>query len=380
MQDGKIVVLQALGGLTAGGAESRVMDITRNLTHTNIKYAFLLHDKGPDFYEEEAKALGCDIYRVPAFRIYNIFAYKRALNELFKDHPEIDIVQGHITSSAAIYLPIAKKHGVKVTIAHARSAGVDQGIKGKLTRLLRKKLYKKCDYMWSCSPEASLSVFGREENVRVIPNAINVDKFADVKRTSKIPSDIIKEWNLQDKFVIGHVGSFRYAKNHEFLIFVFEEILRRRDDAVLLLVGEGKLMQDIVNLVYALALDDKVIFAGNHKDVENYYAVMDMIVFPSHYEGLPGTIVEAQAAGVPALISSNITRLVGVTELVRFYGLEYNEEAWANRALEMYDYVSEKKASGEFEDYVANLKSAGFDVVSQVNELSKLYTKLYEDC
>ena len=376
MKDGKIVVLQALGGLTAGGAESRVMDITRNLGCTDISYAFLLHDKGPDFYEEEAGKLGCEIYRVPAFRIYNIFQYRRAMRKLFKSHPEIDIVQGHITSSAAIYLPIAKKCGIKTTIAHARSAGVDQGIKGKLTRLLRKNLSKKCDYMWSCSPEASLSVFGQENNVKILPNAIDVDKFANVKRSDEKPQEIIDKWNLKDKFVVGHVGSFRYAKNHSFLIFVFEEILRKRDDAILLLVGEGAMMQEIMDLVYALALEDYVIFAGNHKDVENYYVVMDMIVFPSHYEGLPGTIVESQAAGVPALVSSEITRLVGVTDLVRFYGLEYDEKGWANRTLEMYDFIQEKKENGTADDSVRMLKDAGFDVKSQVKMLDGLYKEI----
>ena len=140
-------MLQALGGLRCGGAESRVMDITRRLDNTNIEYDFLLHDKGPDFYEDEASSLGANIYRVPAFRIINYFSYVKALNRLFQEHKEIDIVQGHITSSAAIYLPIAKKHGVKVTIAHGRSAGVDKGIKGILTRVLRKNLYKKCDLM-----------------------------------------------------------------------------------------------------------------------------------------------------------------------------------------------------------------------------------------
>ena len=115
MRNGKIVVLQALGGLKCGGAESRVMDITRRLDNTNIEYDFLLHDKGPDFYEDEASSLGANIYRVPAFRIINYFSYVKALNRLFQEHKEIDIVQGHITSSAAIYLPIAKKHGVKVS-------------------------------------------------------------------------------------------------------------------------------------------------------------------------------------------------------------------------------------------------------------------------
>lgn len=376
MKDGKIVVLQALGGLTCGGAESRVMDITRRLDSTDIKYDFLLHDKGPDFYEDEAGSFGANIYRVPAFRIVNYFAYIKALNKLFSEHPEIDIVQGHITSSAAIYLPIAKKHGVKVTIAHGRSAGVDKGLKGFLTRVLRKNLYKRCDLMWACSKEAGESVYGKERQdsgkVRVIPNAIDVDKFANGYDESEV-ARLKAEYKLGDKFVVGHVGSFRYAKNHEFLLQIFAKLLKTKSDAVLLLVGDGSRRQEMEELAGSLGIKDKVIFAGNHNDVYNYYKLMNLIIFPSRYEGLPGTIVEAQASGVPSLISTAITDSVGVTSLVRFLGLDESADKWAEDALLLYDSVQKAKIEEGWEAPAELLKAAGFDVNSQVVMLEKLY-------
>lgn len=381
MKDGKIVVLQALGGLTCGGAESRVMDITRRLDNTNIEYDFLLHDKGPDFYEEEASSLGARIYRVPAFRIVNYFSYVKALNKLFHEHKEIDIVQGHITSSAAIYLPIAKKHGVKVTIAHGRSAGVDKGIKGILTRVLRKNLYKKCDLMWACSPEAGESVYGKARQdagaVRVIPNAIDVDKFATGYDEERIKA-LQQEYKLDNKFVVGHVGSFRYAKNHEFLIDIFAKLIEKKSDAVLLLVGDGERKQEMVERCTVLGIKDKVIFAGNHGDVYNFYQLMDIIIFPSRYEGLPGTIVEAQAAGVPSLISTAITGSVGVTDLVRYLELEKTAVEWADEALSLYDDICRKKMENEWEKPDAILKEKGFDVNSQVSMLADLYADLIE--
>ena len=160
--DGKITVLQVLGGLNVGGAESRIMDILRHIDRDRVQYAFLLHSEGPDFYEEEAKSLGCPVYRVPRFKLYNMLSYKKAMKRFFLEHPEIDIVQGHITSSAAIYLPIAKKCGIKVTIAHTRSAGVDKDLRGFLTLMLTKHLDRKCDYMWACSTEAAIAVYGKE--------------------------------------------------------------------------------------------------------------------------------------------------------------------------------------------------------------------------
>lgn len=379
MKNGKIVVLQALGGLKCGGAESRVMDITRRLDNTNIEYDFLLHDKGPDFYEDEASSLGANIYRVPAFRIVNYFSYVKALNRLFQEHKEIDIVQGHITSSAAIYLPIAKKHGVKVTIAHGRSAGVDKGIKGILTRVLRKNLYKKCDLMWACSPEAGESVYGKARQdagrVRVIPNAIDVDKFSSGYDKDEIEA-LKQKYKLADKFVVGHVGSFRYAKNHEFLIDIFVKLLEKKEDAVLLLVGDGERRQEMEDKCSALGIKDKVIFAGNHGDVYNFYQLMDLIIFPSRYEGLPGTIVESQAAGVPSLISTAITGAVGVTSLVKYLGLDETSEKWADEAISLYENINNEKAGENWKKPEEILKEKGFDVNSQVLMLADLYADM----
>ena len=232
MDKEKICVLQVLGGLQLGGAESRIMDIVRHLDKQKIEYSFLLHDAGPDFYEEEALSAGCKVYRVPRFRGYNYFEYKKALKKFFQEHPEIDIVQGHMTSTAAIYLPIAKREGVKVTVSHARSAGVDKGLKGFYTKWLRRKLSKKTDVMWACSTEAAVAVYGKDSFekglVRVIPNAIEIDKFRFTDELLQTGQEIRKRYGLEHAFVIGHVGRFHYAKNHEFLLEIFAEIKLRK--------------------------------------------------------------------------------------------------------------------------------------------------------
>lgn len=374
MKNGKIVVLQVLGGLNLGGAESRVMDLTRRLGDTDIEYAFLLHTKGGDFYEKEAKSLACDIYRLPRFKFFNIFSYKKAVDEFFRQHPEIDIVQGHMTSTASIYLPIARKYN-KITIAHARSAGVDKGIKGVLTNMLRRHLPRKTDYMWSCSTEAAISVYGQANydagRVYVLPNAIDTERF----KSSSCDRDVINgyktKYGLNDAFVVGHVGSFRYAKNHDFLLDIFSEFIKLKPNAKLLLVGDGELVDTIKQKSEMLGLTDKVIFAGNHGDVNNFYQLMDVVLFPSHYEGLPGTIVESQAAGVRALISSNITRDVGVTNLVRYKDLSDGAMSFAK---ELMDYCSAKVVSPD--ESIDILKYKGFDVDGQVTLLEAKYKNM----
>ena len=185
--DRPVRVLHVLGGLSLGGAESRIMDLYRCMDREKVQFDFLVHQDGgemgriPEFYDEEVGKLGGKIYTLPKFRGYNYFGYKKAVKEFFREHHEFAAVQGHMTSTAAIYLPEAAKAGILVRAAHARSAGVDKGVKGVLTRLLRLPLLKKADYCFACSKEAGESVFGRKwidsSKAFVIPNAVDARKF-----------------------------------------------------------------------------------------------------------------------------------------------------------------------------------------------------------
>jgi len=182
-------VLQVLGTTGLGGAESRVMDLYRHMDRDSLQFDFLVTRGTKGYYEHEIDSLGGKIFYLPPFRVYNYFSYRRACKAFFKEHKgEYAAVHGHMTSTAAIYLPIAKKAGVPLTIAHARSAGVDPGIKGKITRFMRRNLYKKCDRLLSCSDEASIAAFGAKKNedgtcfahgkeVTFMPNAIDSASF-----------------------------------------------------------------------------------------------------------------------------------------------------------------------------------------------------------
>lgn len=218
-------VLHVLGNVGLGGAESRIMDLYRHIDRDKVQFDFLVHQTQKGYYEEEIGTLGGRIYRVPRFRLYNIHTYRKALRAFFTKHHEFRAVHGHMTSTAAIYLPIARKNGIPMTIAHARSAGVDKGIKGAVTRLLRMPLRRSCDYMFACSTPAAEAVFGKENTrggrVKIIPNAIDAIVFGyqeEVRRCMR------RRLSLEDKFVIGHVGRFHYSKNHEYLLSVFQKI------------------------------------------------------------------------------------------------------------------------------------------------------------
>lgn len=378
-------VLHVLGNTNLGGAESRIMDLYRHTDRNRVQFDFLVHSGEEGFFEKEIRELGGRIFRVPRFRIYNYFSYRKALKEFFQKHHEFALVQGHMTSTAAIYLPIAKKAGVKKTAAHARSAGVDKGLKGTMTRFLRRNLADKADYLFTCSELAGISVYGekavREGKTIFIPNAIDCAGFTfDPEKRKKMREEL----GLTDALIIGHVGRFHYAKNHEYLLRVFAELCRMSAGAGgstaetgadqkyhLILLGEGPLMEDTRKLAEELGVVDRVHFLGNHKNIADYYQAMDYFVYPSRYEGMPGTIVEAQASGLPCLMSDTICREVIATELVETMSIEEEPKAWAEVLQQRIDALVSKQENRE--KYAAKMAAAGFDVQAQAERMMRFY-------
>lgn len=372
-------VLHVLGGLSLGGAESRIMDLYRCMDREKVQFDFLVHQKmengsgtprRQEFYDEEVKALGGNIYLLPKFKVYNYFAYKKAVREFFRRNHGFAVVQGHMTSTASIYLPEAGRAGVPVLCAHARSAGVDKGIKGTVTRLLRLPLIKRTDYCFACSKEAGESVFGAKwkdsPKAYLIPNAIDAEKF---RYNKEVRNRIREELKLGDCYVIGHVGRFHYAKNHEFLLEIFARLQERLavqgKRCVLMLLGEGDGMEKAKTQAAELGIAENILFMGNRKNVEAYYQVFDFFLFPSRFEGLPGTVVEAQAAGLRCLISDRITPEVGISELVHFENIDKSADLWA-------EYVENHLVYNR-EDMCGVIKDAGFDVREQAMRLEKFY-------
>lgn len=361
-----IRVLHVLGGTSLGGAESRIMDIFRNIDRNKVQFDFMVHTRQEEYFNEEIRRLGGRIYHVPKFRGTNILTYRKAWKDFFREHNEFRAVHGHMTSTASIYLPIAGKSGVPITIAHARSAGTDPGLKGVVTRLLRHSLYRKTDYCFACSAIAGESVFGKKQmdagRVSIVPNAIEVDKY---RYDESVREEMRMKLSLQNSFVIGHVGRFHYAKNHEFLLEIFDEILKKKKNARLLLLGEGGLMDMVKEKAEKLGILDKILFAGNHANVEDYYQVMDYLVFPSRFEGLPGTVIEAQAAGLRCLISDTITGEVLVTGLVGVMSLQEPPAKWAERVL--------SEGGAKREAGAMALRDMGFDVKGLAGKLEEFY-------
>lgn len=169
--------------------------------------------------------------------------------------------------------------------------------------------------------------------------------------------------------MIGHVGRFHYAKNHEFLLEIFAAVKRGMEEkgvkAALMLLGEGSGMEEARKQAERLGIEKETLFMGNRKEVWDYYQAMDYFVFPSRFEGLPGTVVEAQAAGLKCLISDKITPEVGFTELVAYQDISLPAEDWAEQIIKDIPY--------ERKDMCQAVEAAGFDVREQAKRMERFY-------
>lgn len=387
-----IRVLHVFGQLDIGGAESRIMDLYRKIDKDVVQFDFVTHSTKKGCFEDEIEALGGHIYRVPRFKLYNALPYKKAFRRMLKgimasDETRIKVIQGHMTSTASLYLPIAKSLGVDTTIAHVRSAGTDPGLKGLATKMMRINLSHKADYLFACSKIAAKAAFGNkvanEGRYIFIPNAINISEF---NYDEGIGSEVRKELGISDNaFVIGHVGRFHYAKNHEYLLRLFKAIVDEANDGIkhelkndnynirLLLIGDGPLFEEMKELSKTLSIDDKVIFTGRRGDAYRYYNAMNAFLYPSRYEGLPGAVVEAQANGLSCIISDTICDEVKVTDLVRSVSLDSNYSAWIDGFRKIYN--SEEFSVQKRKSYNEAIKNAGFDADEQAKKMLNFYTK-----
>lgn len=197
-------------------------------------------------------------------------------------------------------------------------------------------------------------------------NAIDLSRYSyDPQKAATVR----KELGLEDKLVVGHIGRFCYAKNHDFLIDIFNEIHKQRQEAVLLLIGEGELEQDIRNKVKKLGLTDSVRFMGTQKDTSKFYQAMDCFVLPSRYEGLPVVGVEAQAAGVPCVMADVVTPETKILESTAFVSPEESAENWVKAVLKSVSCYEKR-------DTCTEMRKAGYDIEAEAQKLTDFYEKL----
>lgn len=372
-----IRILHVLGRLDRGGAETMVMNLYRQMDRKQIQFDFILHTTDECSYSEEVRALGGRIYAVPAYTPSAAGQYRSAWKKFFGEHPEYKILHSHIRSTASLYLPIAKKYGL-TTIVHSHNTSSGKGIKAAVKSVLQYPLRFQADYLFACGRAAGEWLFGKRacgsERFFILPNAIETEKF---KYNVQKRQEVRKSLGCHEStLVIGHVGRFERQKNHNFLLRIFAEIEKERPDSRLILVGEGELREKTEQAAMELELTEKTVFLGNRDDVNELLQGMDAMVFPSLYEGLPVTIVEAQAAGLPVLMSDRVTKEVIMTELVHQQSLPDGKEDVKdnakNWACKVFAISGERRIGREQE-----IKTAGYDITMTAQWLWNFYRKLF---
>ena len=364
-----IRVAHVIGNWLGGGVESVVMNYYRNIDRNKVQFDFLCSESSTDIPYEEIEKLGGRVFIVPNYT--KVVKYQKELKKIFKEN-NYKIVHSHISTMSVFPLRAAKKAGVPIRIAHIHSTtNKKEKKKNLLKQVLRpfSRVYA-TDYM-CCSELAGRWLFGDKEydkgNVYLLNNAIDLDKF---KYNESLRKEKRKELCISDDtLVIGHVGRFVAQKNHSFLIDIFNEVHKQRENSILLLAGQGPLMEEMKEKVKILGIEESVKFLGQRNDIDKLYQAFDVFLLPSLYEGLPVVGVEAQATGLLCELSNDMTKETKVLDTTRFMSLDNTAEEWANKILDDYSKFKRHDTTSEVTKNDFNIKK----------ESTKLVQKYYEE-
>jgi len=358
-------VLQVVTIMNRGGAETMLMNLYRNIDRSKIQFDFLTHRLEEGAYDQEIRSLGGKVYHMPPIRPQRYLKYFRELDQFFLDHPEYRIVHSHINENSSFVLRAAKKAGIPVRIAHSHISNLPLDYKLPFRYYGRFFLKENTTHYYACSTEAGKWLFSKhmaENKVAILKNGVRYDLF---KFDNDVRNSLRKEMGLEDSFVVGHVGRFEKQKNHGFLLEVFREILHSKPNAVLLLIGDGYLGQEIRRKIGKLGLTSSVRLLGVRSDVARLLQAMDVFVFPSIFEGLPVALIEAQAAGLSCIVSDAVSRESDIgAGLIRFVSLKESPKEWAEKVLSAdINHVDSREA----------LVRSGFDIVEISRALQSFY-------
>lgn len=366
-----IRVAQIIGKWLGGGVESVVMNYYRNIDRNKIQFDFICDNDSTNIPYAEIESLGGKVILIPPYQ--KVIKYHKELKRVLKEG-NYKIVHSHINTLSVFSLFAAKCAGVPVRIAHSHSTtNKKEKSKNLMKQLLRpfSKVFA-TDYM-CCSELAGRWLFGDKEydkgNVYLLNNAIDLNKF---KYDEVIRREKRKELNIDDDtLVIGHVGRFVEQKNHRFLIDIFNEVHKQNEKSILLLVGQGPLMEEIKEKVKSLGIEDCVKFLGQRNDISELYQVMDLFLFPSLYEGLGMVAVEAQVSGLPCVVSTEIPEIAKVTEKITFIDLENKIEIWTEIIFKYLKNINRKNIN-----FTNGIKK--YDIIKETTKLEKKYLNSYK--
>lgn len=357
--------LQITASLRIGGAEKVARDIGINARQLGFEVDYLIFGDEICGYEKELENGGCRMIHIRA-PAESYSQYMKTLKRLMMEN-RYSVVHAHTMFNIGWAMLAARHCGVPIRIAHAHSAltnGTD--IKKSIyEHIMRRLILHDATDLVACGDDAGIRLFGKtayEKRGKCILNGIEVDRFAFSQEARE---RIRNELRIQDTFVIGHVGHLAAVKNQAFLIRLMPQILEKKPNAKLLMLGEGEDREKLEKLICDMKLEDRVILTGNVRNVSDYLSAMDVFAFPSLFEGMPLSIVEVQANGLPCVLSTGVPRDVYFSDLLKPFPLECSD-VWAEAICR-----SERSEPGR---YASLLKDCGLDTET----IMRKYTEIYE--
>lgn len=358
----KIQIFHFVPGFKFGGIESRIMDLYDYIDKDIYQYNFVTFSAETNSAFEKIISDGGKVITVPPVSARTIFKHIKAVKMIYKNN-HVDVAHCYSPQSGLAFLFFAKINNVNCRILHARTSSFGADKHPFIKTIVKKLEVRLANVRLAVSKKSGDWLFGNRQYY-IIPNAINLEKFRFSEETR---ISIREKYGLTDAFVIGHVGRSTYAKNHAYLFRVFVEVKKKYENAKLLLVGPEKNDKNLLVLCEKYDILDNIVFVGYQQNTAPFYCAMDYFVFPSFYEGLPGTIIEAQASGVKCLVSDRITEEVGLTDDVQYMNIDDDPASWADR-IYIDNYSHEN-------DNISKIKAKGYSLEVAAQKIMNIYQK-----
>lgn len=357
-----IRILCVFACLDRGGAETMCMNLYRSIDRTKVQFDFVKHTQEIGAYEKEIISLGGNIFEAPNPAINRITEYCSWWRGHLSNHPEHIILHVHYFTMTGLIGLIAHRMD-RIVVGHCHAFFKVRNIRSFVQKRIIRFGGHIADYAFSCSEEAGRFMYGTRKFV-VLKNAINVEKF--IYKT-ELASMVRAELNLDNCIVLGTVGTIKSVKNPMGLIEILNHVIKLHAETKLLWVGsDGGMRREAELRIQELGLENNVIFTGARSDVNRLMQSMDVFLLPSISEGLPVTIIEAQASGLPCFVSDAITEEADVTGLCHYLPLdEWNR--WAEEIL---------KENGKRKDMRTAISAAGYDIHETVEWLQQFYLSI----
>lgn len=363
-----IRILMLFTIMNRGGAETMVMNYYRHIDRNRVQFDFMVHRQERGAYDDEIEAMGGKIYRMIPLHPFTFNTYRKQISGFFDQHPEYRIIHGHCSESGYFVYREAAGRRVPVIIAHAHNAHALFDTKWLFRTYFKHTMRPYLTQGFTCGKEAARWLFGNELGKKAILQRNAIDTFL-YRFDEAVRLEVRQELHLsKDVTVVGHVGRFNRQKNHEFLLEVFHKYVQEfNPTAHLLLVGTGELQKAIQKKVQQFRLTDQVHLLGGRPDVNRLLQAMDLFLFPSFMEGLSVSMVEAQCAGLPCVVSDRIPREAALTDQVSFLSLETAPRQWACE-IERVRCMASRRTG-----YYQQIVDAGYDIVKNAEWLQNYY-------